>query len=154
MDRREIFEKVVYSADRFGAGNPQQSKLFGSTLNHCVPEEVFHGLLAVFIECPLDERHYPRQELAGRLLEKIKPMYRFELEPTIRQVLSKYNLSIEQLPQHFVRVHGRDKVLEVLGRLAVESLPDRELASVRTMWWWLTGEKHASERSVLISEQI
>jgi hypothetical protein len=145
MNRREIFERVVESADRFGAGNPQQSKFFGSTLNKCAPAEVFNGLLAVFVECPFDERHYYRQELAGRLLEKIKPMYRFELEPTIRAVLPRYDLSIEQLPQHFARVHGRKDVLDVLDRLAVASLPDQELVAVRTMWWWLTGERHASD---------
>ena len=145
MDSREIFERVVESADRFGAGNPQQSRFFGSTLNKCAPEEVFRGLLAVFVECPLDEKHYARQELAGRLLAKIKPMYRFELEPTIRQVLSRYDLSIEQLPQHLARVHGREKVLEVLDQLAVAPLSDRELVAVRTMWWWLTGERHASD---------
>jgi hypothetical protein len=64
---------------------------------------------------------YPRQELAGRLLEKIKPMYRFELEPGIRAVLPRYNLSIEQLPQHFARdhvaagVHAEAVAIQIVG---------------------------------------
>lgn len=142
MDRREIFKRVVESADRFGAGNPQQFRFFGSILSKCKPEEVFHGLLAVFVECPWDEKHFQRQEFAGRLLEKIRPLSPFELDVTIRQVLPMYDLSIEQVPYHFARVHGREKVLEVLDRLAKEDLSDQELTAIETMWWWLTGKKH------------
>ena len=147
MNRRQIFEKVVDSADRFGPRNPQQSKLFGSLLNKCSHEEVLHGLLAVFIECPIDEKHFVRQELAGRLLEKMKPSFRFELEGTLRAVLPTYNLSIEQLPQHFARIHGLSKVIAMLDQVARDDLTDRERISVKTMRWWLTGSADGANSS-------
>jgi hypothetical protein len=139
MNRREIFEKVVDSADRFGPRNPQQSRFFESLLNKCSHEEVFYGLLTVFIECPIDERHFQRQELAGRLLEKFRPSYKFDLESTLRAVLRNYNASIEQLPRHFAHVHGTCAVIVALDKVVREDLTEREKSCVRTMRWWLTG---------------
>jgi hypothetical protein len=143
MNRREIFEKVVDSADRFGPRNPQQSRFFGSLLNKCSHEEIFYGLLAVFIECPIDEKHFQRQELAGRLLGKFRPNYKFDLESTLRAVLPNYNASIEQLPRHFAHVHGTFAVILALEKVAREDLTERERICVRTMRWWLTGDADA-----------
>ncbi len=144
MNRLEIFETVVDSADRFGARNPQQSKYFGSRLNKSSPEEVFYGLLAVFIECPIDERWFQRQELAGRLLEKTKPSYHFELESTLRAVLPNYNASVEQLPQHFARIHGISAVVATLDKVERDNLTGREQTCIKTMRWWLTGNADES----------
>jgi len=141
MNREEIYQKIVESADRFGAGNPQQFKLFGSQLAKCSHEEIFWALIAVFTSAHPAEKLFQRQELAGRLLAKMKPSYRFALESTIRNTLPNYNLSIEQLPKHFVAIYGLPTVIAALQKIETESLPDRDLASLRTMRWWLTGAK-------------
>jgi hypothetical protein len=65
MDREQIYQRIIESADRFGPNNPQQFQLFGSMLAKCNPEEVFWGLTLVFQRSIA----YNHQELAGRLLE-------------------------------------------------------------------------------------
>ena len=126
MNRKEIFAKVVESADRFGAGNPQRFKLLGSLLARGSPEEVFLGLLAVFVECPRDDKHLQRQKLAGRLLAEMNPGFGFELAPAVRAALQNYHPSIEQLPQHFARAHGLAAVQAAFKKIEDEELNERE----------------------------
>jgi len=136
MDRNEIRERVLASADRFGAGNQQQFRLLGSLLSKCQPAETSAALLSVFTDLPRDDKHFQRQELAGRLLEKMKPLTSFDLEATARAALPNYNPSIEQLPYHFVRVHGLQAVLDTLEKIALTA-EARELSCIKTMQWWL-----------------
>ncbi len=137
MNRDEIFERVVKSADDFGAGNPQQFQQFGTLLAKCRHEEIFYGLLKVFVDCPHDSKLFSRQELAGRLLIKMKPYYKFDLHTTIKSVLPNYNPSIEQLPYYFVVMYGLDTVLKAFDVIESEPLSEREKACITTMRWWL-----------------
>lgn len=139
MNAAEIFAKVVGSAERFGSSNPQQLKQLSSLLGKCAPNEVLLGLLRVFTECPEDDMHFQRQELAGRLLEKITPECTFALEPTVRAVVVNYNLSIEQLPLYFARIHGKEVVTSVLNKLLLEMPNEKTKRSLETMLWWLRG---------------
>jgi hypothetical protein len=70
MDREDIYRRVIEVAERFGPGNPQEVKLLSSQLTKCEAAEVFAGLLLVFSRSVPTEANYPKQELAGRMLEK------------------------------------------------------------------------------------
>ncbi|MDP9603293.1 UNVERIFIED_ORG: hypothetical protein J2W38_003082 [Variovorax paradoxus] len=138
MKRDEIRTVVLQSADRFGADNPQQLAVLRSRLSRCAPAEVFAGLFAVFIEGAPKELRYQRQELAGRLFDTAEPTNQFDLVECIRASLPCYDLSVEQLPLYFVRVFGKDAVINVLVSVqSIEDLSDAEIAAARTMRWWL-----------------
>ena len=138
MKRNEILTAVLQSADRFGADNPQQLALLRSRLSRCAPAEVFAGLFAVFIENAPKELRFQRQQLAGRLLDTAEPTKEFDLLECIRACLPSYDLSVEQLPQYFSRVLGKQATIDALASAqANEDLSEAEVAAARTMRWWL-----------------
>lgn len=143
MNREQIFREVAESAERFGCGNPQQFKLLVSKLSQSSPEEVVHGLLLVFARSEPGSANFQRQELAGRLLARVKPKFNIELGPTLRAVLPAYNPSIEQLPMFLAEAFGTSAVTEELLQVEAEGLSSRTHAAARTMRWWLNGSGEA-----------
>lgn len=138
MKRDEVLAAVLQSADRFGADNPQQLAFLRSRLSRCAPAEVFAGLFAVFVEGAPKEFRSQRQELAGRLLDTAEPTKEFDLVECVRASLPSYDLSVEQLPQYFARVLGKQAAIDALASVqATEGLSDGEIAAARTMRWWL-----------------
>ncbi len=142
MDSEQIYQRIIESAERFGPGNPQEFKLFGSLLSKCNPKDVFAGIILVFSRSEVEANNFPKQELAGRLLDKMKPATKFDIEATIRSILPAYNPSIEQLPYHFARIHGKEAVLGQLLALEKEDLDERSRGSSETMRWWLDGKNN------------
>lgn len=141
MDREQIFQRVVESAERFGPRNPQEFRLLESQLSKCSAEEIFYGLLFVFSRSEVGVPNFSRQELAGRLLEKLNPNYKFELSTALRSVIEAFNPSVEQLPMHFARVYGKEKLLNELSYIEREPTTERAQVGIETIRWWLSCSK-------------
>ncbi|WP_124543968.1 hypothetical protein [Piscinibacter terrae] len=137
MDREDIYRRVIEVAERFGPGNPQEVKLLSSQLTKCEPAEVFAGLLLVFSRSVPTEANYPKQELAGRMLERLNPKASIDVAQTLRAVLPSYNLSIEQVPQYLAARCGKDRVVRELLLFESEEHEPRSKAAAKTMRWWL-----------------
>ena len=112
-------------------------KLLVSQLSRCTGNEVLNGLLLVFSRSQLTESNYRKQELAGRLLAKLKPRVPIDLGSFLRSVLPAYDPSIEQLPQYLAEMCGRDEVIAELRQIELEVNDPRFHACARTMRWWL-----------------
>mgnify|MGYP000341272130 CR=1 FL=1 len=144
MDSEQIYLRVIESAEQFGPGNPQEFKLLGSQLAKCKPKDIFSALMLVFSRSEVGANNFPKQELAGRLLDKMKLKTKFDLEATIRSVIPAYDPSVEQLPYHFASIHGKDAVVNQLLQIEIEETDERVLACLKTMKWWL-GARDADE---------
>jgi hypothetical protein len=140
MDREEICRRVIEIADRFGPDRPQEVKLLSSQLSRCQPVEVLAGLMLVFSRSEPRAANYRKQELAGRMLEKLNPKAPVDLPSTLRQVLPAYNVSIEQVPQYLAGRCGRDSVLQELRLFEAEDNDARSKAAAKTMRWWLSDQ--------------
>lgn len=141
MDRDAICRRVVETAERFGAGNPQETKLLMAELGKCEAREVLAGLLLVFSSSdPATDATYVKQELAGRLLAKLAPRGPIDLAQVLRAVLPGYNLSIEQVPQYLAMRCGKDAVVRELRHIETNEATSRVGVAARTMRWWLGDE--------------
>jgi len=63
MDREDIYRRLIETAERFGAGNPQQLKLLRSEFEKSRPAELLAGILLVFSRSELPEGNYQKQSL-------------------------------------------------------------------------------------------
>jgi hypothetical protein len=143
MDASAIFNKVIESATRYGARNPQQYKLLVAQLKKYAPEAVFDGLLQVFSEGPSE---FEVQELAGVLLKEVAPVSSFDLEAALLSVKENYNLSVEQLPFHLVKIHGKDATTIAIKRLLSVTQSEKSRRSLETMLWWIKGNEDSAEK--------
>jgi hypothetical protein len=137
VDREAVYSRVVEVAERFGANNPQELKLLSSQLSKCEAVEVLEGLLLVFTRSEAAESNYRKQELAGRMLEKLNPKAPISLSPTLRAILPAYNLSIEQVPQYLAGRCGKETVLRELVLRESQEGDLKAKGAARTMRWWL-----------------
>jgi hypothetical protein len=137
MDREDVYRRVTETAERFGAGNPQQLKLLCSQFSAAPPDELLAGLLLVVSRCDPAAPSYQLQELAGRILAALRPEAKVDLARCLREILPSYNASIEQIPKYLEDRCGKQLVLKELRLIESESLQNRAAASSRTMRWWL-----------------
>jgi hypothetical protein len=135
MLREEIKNLVVERAKKYGPNNPQQIKQLSFVLGKTEPEEVFYGLYEVFITVPGQD--FESQELAGKLLYRVKPKLYLELVPLITNVLENWNVSVEELPFYFRDLCGIDVVSKAISAINTSGLNETELKSLDTMKWWL-----------------
>jgi hypothetical protein len=141
MDREQIYQSVIEFANRHVAFSPQEDHRWGSLLAKCKPVEVFWGLILVFQR----SKSTQHQEIAGYLLDKMRPRLRLDylvdLGEVLLSVIDNWNVSVEQLPVHLSRVYGKEAFLQELSIMSKESLPEGSLRyrKIETMGWWLTG---------------
>jgi hypothetical protein len=90
MNRDEIFERVVKSADDFGAGNPQQFQQFGTLLAKCRHEEIFYGLLKVFVGLTFASSATSTQPIIVQFLNSVITGFLFTLLWVIAPYASSY----------------------------------------------------------------
>jgi hypothetical protein len=140
MDREDIYRRVLEIAERFGPDRPQEVKLLSSQLTKCLPVEVLAGLLLVFTRSEPLESNYRKQELAGRMLERLNPKAPIDLRSTLHEVLPAYNASIEQVPQYLAGRCGKDPVIQQLRLFEAGEHDPRAKAAAKTMRWWLGDE--------------
>ncbi|MFG6442806.1 hypothetical protein [Roseateles sp. LKC17W] len=139
MNRELIHDQIVAVAERFGSGNTQEFKLLAKQLAACDSVEVVDGLLLVFSRSNAGESNYQKQQLAGRLLAKLKPKAPVDLQAALEAVLPAYNPSIEELPFFLADRCGGEAVLQALRRLETGGEDPRHQAAAKTMRWWLKG---------------
>jgi len=137
MNREDVYNRVLEISEHFGPDRSQELRLLSSQLT-----KLNAGLLLVFSRSEPANANYRKQELAGRMLEKLNPKATIELSSVLRQVLPAYNVSIEQVPQYLAGRCGRDSVLRVLKLFEIEDLDSRSKAAAKTMRWWL-GDKES-----------
>jgi hypothetical protein len=137
MNRELIHDRIVAVAERFGSGNTQECKLLAKQLAACDSAEVVDGILLVFSRSNAGESNYQKQQLAGRMLAKLKPKAPVDLKSTLEAVLPAYNPSIEELPLFLAERCGEGAVLQALRRLEAGGEDPRRQAAAKTMRWWL-----------------
>ena len=95
------------------------------------------GLLLVCTDGPAPPAGTAAQELAGRLLVALAPEGNVELEEFLRSAISKYELSVEQLPQYLMHLCGREAIGNTLRLLEAEDLESNERRALSTMQFWV-----------------
>jgi hypothetical protein len=137
MNAESTYTRVLSVAEKFGRVDHQAFRQLAADLAAAPPQEVLAGLLLVFARSHAQQSNYVKQELAGRLLAKLKLNAELDLVATLRSVLPGYNASIEQLPQYLAARKGRELVIDALKALQTELGESRASASAKTMRWWL-----------------
>jgi hypothetical protein len=135
MLRNEIKELIVERANKYGPNNPQQIKQLSLSLAKADPEEVFYGLDEVFKSIPGQD--YMSQELAGKILFKVRPRLYLDLVPLITGILENWNVSVEQLPFYFRDLCGIEVVAKAIENIDTAELNEIQKNSLETMKWWL-----------------
>jgi len=136
MNSDEIYEKVTASADRFGAGNPQQFAFLASVLAKCEQQQVAKALINIFKK----ENSYERQELGGQLLVKIQPRYAADVHTIIQSVLGHWNRSVEQLPHYLASTYGADICNQCLKEILELEPDENKRNELETMLWWIRNQ--------------
>lgn len=135
MDREEIYDLVIDIADRKGSTDAQMLKHLKQKLEKLPVEELFYGLYKVFLSNEKD--YFNRQQLAGKMLFKIRPSLRFDLPKVIKDCLSTYNLSIEELPFYLRDLCGIERVKLAISQVEDMPLNESEKNSLETFKFWL-----------------
>jgi hypothetical protein len=136
LDRKSIASLVAGSADRYGGDSPGQFDDFVAVLEHCDPAELFWGLYPAFT-APRTETRHARQELAGSLLLQLRPPCPLTPCEVVRNALTGWEASVEELPWYLALVCGENAVWEVIQALDAEPLDDRARHVLHTFRYWL-----------------
>jgi hypothetical protein len=137
MQPKEIASFVSDRAAAFGFDNPQQLQFCASRLRSVSEEQVLAGLLLVFTHGTPPPTGTAAQELAGRLLFALMPKGKMVLKDFLRLAISKYELSVEQLPQYLMHLCGKEAVAATLRLLEAENLESNERRALSTMQFWV-----------------
>ncbi|WDE06522.1 hypothetical protein SG34_006270 [Thalassomonas viridans] len=144
-DRKKIKEKVISSSDKYGFNNKQQESQLLRILVGCKAQEVYEGLIAIFME---EHENSPiRQEFAGRLLYQINPEAEFDIKNELKKCLPYFDRSVEHMPFYFVKQCGIAEVMRVVETYQKHNLSDRENESLRTIKFWLNNYEGWIERT-------
>jgi hypothetical protein len=136
LDRKSIASLVNSGADRYGGDSPRQFDDFASILERSDPVEMFWGLYSAFT-APRTETRHSRQELAGSLLLRLRPPCPLSPYEVIRNALTGWEVSVEELPWYLAIACGEDAVWEALQTLDAEPLDERERNALHTFRYWL-----------------
>jgi hypothetical protein len=137
MNSTEIYFKVVDSADRFGAANPQQLEFLCSVLSKCESDALSVALIDVFAKCGVIKTSFERQELAGRILEKLKPKCFLVLTDIIRSTIPHWDVSVEQFPRYLAHVYGKAILIVALENKLENESDEKIKHALKTMRWWI-----------------
>jgi len=137
MNSQEITALVTESAKRFGDRNTQQRRQLADRLSKSNEHEIADGLLRVFMQGEPPPAGREAQELAGALLTDMNPKGMTELEEILVHSLSRYELSVEQLPRYLMGAFGLTAVLETLNEIESRSLSAPERRALETLRFWL-----------------
>lgn len=141
--KEKIVDKIHTAAERYQRLNPQQFKQLQFALERTSPDLAFDALYSIFLDTSRPDLCFMDQEYAGRLLLAVTPPCPLDPMEAIRSVLFNYDLSIEQLPQYFEALYGREAVVAMLEGLAKEHLTEREAISLQTFGFWIGGRAQA-----------
>lgn len=129
-----ISSKVKESAERFGTHNPQQISQLLFSLSNAEENDVFNGLLRLFLDTD------PKvQILSGELLYEISPKPPADIKEQIHSLLEHYELSASHLPYYLVKALGKDTSLAMLSELSSLDLNQRQQRALNTFIFWTKG---------------
>lgn len=137
MNSTEIYFKVVDSADRFGAANPQQLEFLCSILSKCESDALSTALIDVFAKSGIIKTSFERQELADRILEKLKPKCFLVLTDIIRSTIPHWDVSVEQFPRYLAHVYGKAVLIVALEDKLENESDEKIKHALKTMRWWI-----------------
>jgi hypothetical protein len=137
MNATEVTALIVDRASRFGDRNPQQLEHLTARLRTVDEGSVAQGLLSVFTDGPVPPDGSAAQELAGRLLDALRPKTDIDLAQFLPAVLGRYELSVEQLPHYLRWLAGVERLLAELDRLERSELSAQERRTLQTLRFWL-----------------
>ena len=135
MTEEEIYSLVIDIADRKGSTDQQMLKHLKQKLEKQLPDDLFNGLYRVFLSSEGD--YFNRQQLAGKMLYKIRPRLHVELVAIIKSCLDTYNLSIEELPFYLKELCGIDRLKAAMAEIEAMPLNKNEQTSLDTFKFWL-----------------
>jgi len=135
--RQQITEKVCKSADKYGFSNPQQLKQLAFSCEKSEDREVFFGLFPFFYDPNLQENFFSRQELAGKILYKVKSECPLDIDGALYAAPGQWEVSVEELPWYFCSKFGRDKVQQFITELMPDIVDDRLREKYKTMLFWV-----------------
>jgi hypothetical protein len=136
LDRKSIASLIVGSADHYGGDSPRQFDDFMALLEGSNQEEVFWGLYSAFT-VPRHEFRHSRQELAGSLLLRLRPPCPLTAYDAVRNALSGWEVSVEELPWYLALVCGEEAIWEALQTLDAEPLEEQQRYALNTFRFWL-----------------
>lgn len=135
MNQEEIYCLVVDTAEHKGSIDGQMLRNLKRQLEVQSPAELFNGLYRVFLSQEGD--YFNRQQLAGKMLFKIRPRVYFDLVKVIKDSLDTYNLSVEEWPFYLRDLCGLGRVKGAISQIEVMPLTEKEKASLDTFKFWL-----------------
>lgn len=137
----DITAEVRRTASVFGSRNRQEFRRLHDMVSRAAPQQVFFGLMNVFLE-----KEFEAQQLSGRLLMGLQPKLQQPLDQIIRPVLESWNVSVEELPFYLARKAGMTQLLATLSSLESEPLSDSGTQAVKTFRYWL--RQHSAQLTV------
>ena len=139
MNSQEIVALVTERAKRFGDRDSQQFGQLVSRLRKLEEGATAEGGLLAFTEGSPALEGSSAQELAGALQATIKQRGLRDLEPLLRAVLPRYELSVEQLPRYMAETFGACQVEAALRVLEEEPFGGQYRRAIETFRFWLDG---------------
>ncbi len=135
MIASEIQDKIIST---IGKGNQRQIiRHFLLPLSRIDDEVILEAMMEFFF----DGSEYDLQLIAGGFLWKLKPKYNRDLYEDIRKSLTNWDFSVEELPWYFVTICGFSRVNDVLDRLEIINMSEREERALNTYRYWLKSKK-------------
>ncbi|WP_428243528.1 hypothetical protein [Gynuella sp.] len=136
-NRHKIQEKVLKSADKHGHDNPQQLRQLVFSCGKSEDSEVFFGLFPFFYDPSLQENFVSRQELAGKVLYKVKPSCPLKIDGALYAAPGLWEASVEELPWYFCSIFGKSQVQNFITDL-ISGIDDTKLLKkYETMLFWV-----------------
>lgn len=97
------------------------------------PEIIIEGVIQV-IETTGRMNPFWDQEMAGKILETLKPRSEMDPKGILKRTLKSWDKSVEQLPFWLRNNYGLETVKRIFDQL---ELDETETEKLNTMKWWL-----------------
>jgi hypothetical protein len=109
-------------------------------LESLAPSERMAVLIRIFSDFSRPAEAFGDQEYAGRLLVDLRPAVTQDATTIIREIISTWNVSVEQLPIYLADVFGRAEIMKAASALRADFPSDsREHRALETLLWWIRG---------------
>lgn len=129
-----ISERLWRAAERWPSPNRQELDHLEILLSRLAPSECFAVLVEPFSKEGSGRLVSDAQEYAGRLLLRLKPMSPYDVGTTLRLLLLKWDVSVEQIPWYLEATLGTNRLLEGLAELQGSELSEQVADTVK---FWL-----------------
>ena len=140
MASEDITKAVIEFAKTHKLGKSSKYKKLHSDICNASKKDRYFGLMGVFKYDHREQRTLV-QTFAGRMLLKMTPKAMESCEKAIFSLLPYWDVSAEEVIFYLKDQFGRQKVLLVVTTLKSGSLPERDIALLNTIEYWLGGNE-------------